>query len=277
MRNRLFSSIIFVGAAAFISTASAGYCNWGPLGTGASSTCDGGVQGGTWCNANQSQCETGCGGKWCTNDGGGPPSPTPPTPTSPTPPTGGARTATTTRYWDCSGGSCGCSYIPTGLSGAEPAMCHSNAMFVAPSNNPYGAKFYGTAAISESLGGGNWMSSGCGKCWKVTGTSNVPGFSGLSTTLVLKGTNFCPNENPMCKQGPHFDIAAPGFDVLEFSFSNACSRREPNEAAVNDAGNLGPLGTGASSTCDGLVQGGTWCNANQSQCETGCGGKWCYK
>jgi hypothetical protein len=44
-----------------------GYCNWGPLGTGASSTCDGGVQGGEWCNANQSQCEAGCGGKWCTN------------------------------------------------------------------------------------------------------------------------------------------------------------------------------------------------------------------
>ena len=142
-----------------------------------------------------------------------------------------SRTATTTRYWDCSGGTCGCSYIRTGLSESEPSFCHSNAMFAAPSNNPYGAKFYGTAAISESLGGGNWMSSGCGKCWKVTGTSNVPGFSGVRTTLVLKGTNFCPNENPMCRQGPHFDIAAPGFDVLEFSFSNTCPRREPDEAA----------------------------------------------
>ena len=200
----------------------------GPLGTGASSTFDRLVQGGAWCNANQSQCKSGCGGKWCTNDG---PSPTPPTPTSPTPPTGGARTATTTRYWDCSGGSCGCSYIPTGLSESEPAFCHSNAMFTAPSNNPYGAKFYGTAAISESLGGGNWMSSGCGKCWKVTGTSNVPGFSGVKTTVVLKGTNFCPNENPACARGPHFDIAAPGFDVLAFSFANTCSSREPEEAA----------------------------------------------
>jgi hypothetical protein len=75
------------------------------------------------------------------------------------------------------------------------------------------------------------MSSGCGKCWKVTGTSNVPGFSGVSTTLVLKGTNFCPNENPMCGLGPHFDIAAPGFDVLEFSFANTCPQREPDEIA----------------------------------------------
>jgi hypothetical protein len=47
------------------TTGSVGYCNWGPLGTGASSTCDGLVQGGTWCNANQGQCESGCGGKWC--------------------------------------------------------------------------------------------------------------------------------------------------------------------------------------------------------------------
>jgi hypothetical protein len=75
------------------------------------------------------------------------------------------------------------------------------------------------------------MSSGCGKCWKVTGTSNVPGFSGVRTTVVLKGTNFCPNENPACARGPHFDIAAPGFDVLEFSLSNTCPQREPEEAA----------------------------------------------
>ena len=232
------------------------------------------------------------------------------------------------------------------------------------------------------------MSSGCGKCWKVTGTSNVPGFSGVRTTVVLKGTNFCPNENPACARGPHFDIAAPGFDVLEFSLSNTCPQREPEEAAgfaacgswlIKDSNvsncycsrfnnpvlrkgcdnffslkwdnptvmyeevacptelatlhckhpyavesnmpatcannifttptpkapthkpttqkpttrkptarkpttrkptrkgycNWGPLGTGTSSICDGGVQGGEWCNANQSQCVAGCGGKWC--
>ena len=73
--------------------------------------------------------------------------------------------ATTTRYWDCSGGSCGCG---SGSSGNEE-YCPSNAMFAAPANNEHGAKFYGSAAISEALGGGNWMSSGCGKCWKLTG------------------------------------------------------------------------------------------------------------
>ena len=36
-----------------------GYCNWGPLGTGLSSTCDGCVQGGNVCNAGAHQCESG--------------------------------------------------------------------------------------------------------------------------------------------------------------------------------------------------------------------------
>jgi hypothetical protein len=155
-----------------------------------------------------------------------PPGPTP-TPPPPTPPTG-KKTATTTRYWDCSGGSCGCSFIPTGLGDNQPVHCHSNAMFVAPVGNPFGATYYGAAAISEALGGGNWMSSGCGKCWKVTGYSPI---TARSTTLVLKGTNFCPPSNAACANNKaHFDIAAPGFDVIEFSQSNTCSEREPEEA-----------------------------------------------
>ncbi|KAL3779624.1 hypothetical protein HJC23_008963 [Cyclotella cryptica] len=40
---------------------------------------------------------------------------------------------------------------------------------------------------------------------------------------------------------------------------------------------MGPRGTGASSTCDGQVQGGDWCNKNQGNCEAGCGGRWCSK
>lgn len=55
----------------------------------------------------------------------------------------------------------------------------------------------------------------------------------MTTTLVLKGTNFCPDDNPLCKKGPHFDIAAPGFDVPEASFANTCAANEPDEAAGN--------------------------------------------
>ena len=75
------------------------------------------------------------------------------------------------------------------------------------------------------------MAEGCGKCWKVTGTSNAPGYAGVETTMVLKGTNFCPDGNPLCGAGPHFDIAAPGFDVLAYSFAHECPTREPQDAA----------------------------------------------
>jgi len=140
-----------------------------------------------------------------------------------------ALTATTTRYWDCSGGSCACSYTrpSLGLGDSAPAHCHSNAMFTAPANI-HGAEFYGAAAISGVLGGGNWLSEGCGKCWKVTGTSS---YLQKETTLVLKGTNYCPPGNPMCDGKPHFDIAAPGFDVLAYSLAHECPTREPENAA----------------------------------------------
>ena len=103
-------------------------------------------------------------------------------------------------------------------------------MFAAPVNNEYGAKYYGTAAISQALGGGDWMNEGCGKCWKVHGWSNIPGRDSSQTTLVLKGTNYCPPENPLCANGNvHFDISAPGFDVTQYSLSNSCSEREAAE------------------------------------------------
>lgn len=143
-----------------------------------------------------------------------------------------AQTATTTRYWDCSGGACGCAYLPSHLGGSQesPAHCYSNALFAAPSGNPYGASFYGSAAISEALGGGNWLAEGCGKCWRVTGQSNIAGYTSSVTTLVLKGTNFCPPANAACSGGKaHFDIAAPGFDFAGASLSNSCTTREPSE------------------------------------------------
>uniref|UniRef100_A0A7S1B7J5 Cellulase n=1 Tax=Corethron hystrix TaxID=216773 RepID=A0A7S1B7J5_9STRA len=202
------------------------YCNWGPLGTGESSVCDGEAQGGEWCNVNKDQCEDGCGGKWCTTA----PQPTPaPVPVGPQPTK--SNIATTTRYWDCSGGACGCSYVPEGLNNPdEPSHCYSNAMFKAPKENEYGAKYYGAAAISYHLGGGGWMSEGCGKCWKITGSANIKGYESVGeTTIVIKGTNFCPPANSLCGAGPHFDIAAPGFDVLKYSLAHDCPNLELDE------------------------------------------------
>lgn len=101
--------------------------------------------------------------------------------------------ASTTRYWDCSGGSCGCGFGDPKM----PIHCHSNAMFAAPSGNQYGAKFYGSAAISQQLGGDGWMGKGCGKCFKVTGSANIAGNTQQSV-VILKGTNYCPPSNPSC-------------------------------------------------------------------------------
>ena len=198
------------------TTPTSGYCNY--------NGCDGVPMGGSWCNVKKEHCEGNCAGTWCTNGPTPtpptpvPPTPTPPTPTppTPTPPTGGM-TATTTRYWDCSGGSCGCAYLPTG-DPATPSHCHSNAMFEAPTNNPYGAKFYGTAAVSNVLfqdtNGNGWLGEGCGKCYKLTGTSNTPGYSGIETTLVLKAANYCPPEDTLCSgNNAHFDIAGKQFSI----------------------------------------------------------------
>lgn len=108
-------------------------------------------------------------------------------------------------------------------------------MFAAPNGNPYGASFYGSAAVSAALGGDYWNGPGCGKCYKVTGSSNIPGYSvGVETTLVLKATNFCPGaDNPVCADGKvHFDIAAPGFDFLGASAAANCPALEPEEATA---------------------------------------------
>jgi hypothetical protein len=56
----------------------------------------------------------------------------------------------------------------------------------------------------------------------LTGTANVAG-KHHETTIVLKGTNFCPDGNDVCKgKKMHFDIAAPGFDFAGTSISNTC-------------------------------------------------------
>ena len=133
--------------------------------------------------------------------------------------------ASTTRYWDCSGGSCGCGFGDPN----KPVHCHSNAMFAAPAGNEHGAKFYGGAAISQQLGGGDWLAEGCGRCFKVTGAANVAGYSG-SSTVVLKGTNYCPPSNSVCAGQAHFDIAAPGFDYPNASQSNTCDAVESDGA-----------------------------------------------
>merc|ERR1712238_103119 len=137
--------------------------------------------------------------------------------------------ATTTRYWDCQGGACGCGFG----SGAKNTFCHSNALRKAPAGNKYGAQFYGSAAISDGMGGGDWQAPGCGKCWKLTATKNDDG-SEASGTIVVKGTNHCPQDDAQWCGGTkkHFDIAAPGFDT-PYGANHNCGELEPGEPALS--------------------------------------------
>ena len=73
------------------------------------------------------------------------------------------------------------------------------------------------------------MASGCGKCFKVTGSSNISGHGG-SSTVVLKGTNYCPPSNPSCAGQAHFDIAAPGFDYPYATQHSVCDAHEGEQA-----------------------------------------------
>jgi len=211
-------------------TSGSGYCNYGGTNDPSREECDGIVEGGPWCNENEAQCTGACNGNWCSSS----PTPNPPTPNPPTTPaptkspTGSpptppsSQTATTTRYWDCSGGSCGCGYGP----GDNPVHCESGSLFAAPSSNAYDADFYGTAAVSAALGGDYWQGDSCGKCFKLSGPN--------SKTLVLKATNFCPPGNPKCENGnAHFDISAPGFDYPGASLSNTCSSAYPDDTAMH--------------------------------------------
>ena len=125
-------------------------------------------------------------------------------------------------------------------------MCPSNAMVKAPLNNKYGAKFYGTAAVNQSLfGNGSWQGRGCGKCYKLTGTSNVD-TDRVTSTIILKATNLCPE----CAGDHYFDIAAPGFDTSS-SGENHCkdSALDNNHGACSNW--MGPKGSmNPSKDCD---------------------------
>ena len=65
--------------------------------------------------------------------------------------------ASTSTFWDCYGGACGCGFENSDIPELYQ-YCNSGALFVAEKDNKYNAVFYGTATISDALGGTNWNS-----------------------------------------------------------------------------------------------------------------------
>jgi len=141
-----------------------------------------------------------------------------------------------THYWDCNGQGCDAStlqpwnqakYIsPPGYGPQDPAD------FGGPL---YGEKMWLTGAASDALSqlmgdddgccGGDPNDGGVGGCGKCLLVQNPQSMHPDWTAVVMK-KNRCPPHSYGCDSGkPHFDVAAPGFDNLQYSTANVCGGR----------------------------------------------------
>jgi len=137
-----------------------------------------------------------------------------------------------THYWDCSGQGCDATVLqpwdktkyvaPPGYGPQDPLD------FGGPS---YGEKMWLTGAASDTLSellgpddgccGSDNGRGGCGRCLLV---QNPDTLHPEWTALVMK-KNRCPPWSSGCgADQPHFDIAAPGFDNLQYSTANICGQ-----------------------------------------------------
>mmetsp|Transcript_42975 Transcript_42975/g.133135 ORF Transcript_42975/g.133135 Transcript_42975/m.133135 type:complete len:511 (+) Transcript_42975:57-1589(+) len=141
-----------------------------------------------------------------------------------------------THYWDCSGQGCDAAtlqpwdehkYIsPPGYGPQDPAD-FGGALF--------GEKMWLTGAASDALSGLMGPDDGCcgedpndggvGGCGKCALVQNPDSRHPDWTAVVMK-KNRCPPWSNGCGAGePHFDVAAPGFDNLQWSTANVCGIR----------------------------------------------------
>jgi hypothetical protein len=128
--------------------------------------------------------------------------------------------AGTTRYWDCSKPHCAWKNIPPNTHSSELPFRHEYA-FKRCNNCPMGAKYFGTAAASTGIMGGDQNSLACGKCYALRAVGST------TVSLILQANNLCPgSSNPSCTRD-HFDIAVPGFDWNAASVSNTCRQTDP--------------------------------------------------
>ena len=294
MLTKKTTSAVLMAAIIFSSHAvKAAFCNWGADGTGASSVCEGGAQGGNWCNANENQCTDGCGGRWCKgNNGGGSSPPTGPSPSSPT--TGGSQ------------GGCGSGWTPAGWTtytsyaaccpdspnfdpNADTTECdefsacsytgdfayigHQSYNYVRSNNL---IAFFSTHGDNASFGNKRIRISALGK--------TVEGL--IADTCGDGDCDGCCTQNAGSSGylvDMEYHTVVNNFGSIGAAQGQVCWQLIDDDGNISGGGgggrggfcNWGPDGTGDSSVCQGGAQGGDWCNANQDNCESGCGGKWC--
>mmetsp|Transcript_68151 Transcript_68151/g.131642 ORF Transcript_68151/g.131642 Transcript_68151/m.131642 type:complete len:443 (+) Transcript_68151:116-1444(+) len=141
-----------------------------------------------------------------------------------------------THYWDCNGQGCDATtlqpwmetrYISPPGYGPQDPMDFGGPL--------YGEKMWLTGAASDALSqlmgdddgccGGDPNDGGVGGCGKCVLVQNPLSLHPDWTAIVMK-KNRCPPWSHGCGAGqPHFDIAAPGFDNLQYSTANVCGSR----------------------------------------------------
>jgi len=141
-----------------------------------------------------------------------------------------------THYWDCSGQGCDATtlqpwdvnkYISPPGYGPQDPDAHGGAL--------YGEKMWVTGAASDALSELMGSDDGCcgedpndggvGGCGKCALVQNPDSLHPEWTAVVMK-KNRCPPWSNGCGAGePHFDVAAPGFDNLQWSTANICGLR----------------------------------------------------
>jgi len=141
-----------------------------------------------------------------------------------------------THYWDCNGQGCDAStlqpwdqnrYISSPGYGPQDPMDFGGPL--------YGEKMWLTGAASDALSQLMGADDGCcgqdpndggvGGCGKCVLVQNPLSLHPEWTAVVMK-KNRCPPWSHGCDAGkPHLDVAAPGFDNLQYSTANVCGSR----------------------------------------------------
>jgi len=155
-----------------------------------------------------------------------------------------------THYWDCNGQGCDAATL-------QPWM---ESRYISPPGygpqdpNDFGGPLYGekmwlTGAASDALSklmgaddgccGSDLNDGGVGGCGKCLLVQN-PDSAHPDWTAVVMKKNRCPPNSNGCGAGqPHFDIAAPGFDNLQFSTANVCGSRPKTGLSKQQSAVLG--------------------------------------
>lgn len=157
-------------------------------------------------------------------------------------------------FWDCNGMGCDAGTLqPWNPSEYRCAPGYSPLKPIGGAK--YGEQFWMVGAASDALAyemggddgccGHDSDSGGCGKCALVSIQDSLhPDWK----VLVMKKSR-CPPNSYGCDQ-PHFDLAVPGYDNLQYSTANIC----------------GQSGTGLSKEQSGIL--GAWYNScsNTAEC-----------